>query len=104
MGPEKGRYGNPSVSRRPFSFRSTAAAPPKRRPLSCGRSRPESSILFRHFFHDVHRVVGGARRAVLGVDVTGPVETTKLFEDERIVDLAGARLEPARVVANLHDL
>lgn len=41
---------------------------------------------------------------MLGVDVAGPVEAAQFLEDERIVDLAGAGLEPSRIVADLHEL
>ena len=53
---------------------------------------------------DVHRMLGGARRSVLGVDVPRPVQTAQFLEDERIVDLARPWFEPSRVVADLHEL
>src|SRR5690348_9649861 len=55
-------------------------------PAADGRSR--RSVLLRHLSDHVHCVLGGTRRAVLGVDVSGPIETTEFLEDERIVDLS----------------
>ena len=43
-------------------------------------------------------------RAVFGIDVTGPIETPKFLEDERIVDFACPWLEPSGVVADLNHL
>src|SRR4051794_1417934 len=63
-----------------------------------------ASVLLGHLPDDVHRMIGGARRPMFGIDVAGPVEAAQLLEDERIVDLAGARLEASRVVADLDDL
>ena len=62
------------------------------------------SVLLGHPFDHVHRVFGGARGSMLGVDVAGPVEASQFLEDERVVDLARSRFESSRVVANLHEL
>src|ERR1044072_4964500 len=62
------------------------------------------SVLLGHFSDHIHRVIRGARRAVLAVPVAGPVQTPQLFEDERVMYFARARFEPSRVVPDLNDL
>src|SRR4051794_19840453 len=49
-------------------------------------------------------MVRRARRPMFRIDVSRPIEATQFLEDERIVDLAGARLEPSGVIAYLDDL
>src|SRR5262245_17236874 len=102
---------------RAYATRSLTAFEPKTRFTRFGKHRrgfgadqhfcgPQGlgSILLGHLADEIHRVLGRLRRAHLGIQITAVAQAAEFLEDERVIDLAGAGLEPAWVVADLHEL